>query len=329
MTWSRPRCRAPLPLLLAALLAGVLGPAGGLVSAQVQGTVPTEAGPAPHWRFQRHDPESLKQLGGGDLTAGLNKLGEVGFELFIVTSANDQGAAGWFYLRQPPWITPMPRPSLEYRALDDPQIAQLGKGNYADGLISLENDGWRLVAITLTKGGGSGWTYFMRERPATSPAAASPSVPAVGEPQAQSAAPPGAPATPPASPAPAADFSSPRSAVDTLIAVAAARDADLLSKCFAETAAKEFTPLRTRAASAKDLDDLAALFAGAAVTGDKVKANRMAVVSVRQRPGPARSTQPPRQPAVRVGAARIRSPSALPSWICPLSPIRSSVIWPS
>ena len=107
--------RAARALVLAALIAGALGPTPAPVSAQVQGRTPTEAGQAPYWRFQRHDLESLRQLGGGDLTAGLNKLGEVGFELFIVTSGNDQGAAGWLYLRQSPWTTPRPRPAMEYR----------------------------------------------------------------------------------------------------------------------------------------------------------------------------------------------------------------------
>ncbi len=277
--------RAARALVLAALIAGALGPTPAPVSAQVQGRTPTEAGQAPYWRFQRHDLESLRQLGGGDLTAGLNKLGEVGFELFIVTSGNDQGAAGWLYLRQSPWTTPMPRPAMEYRVLDDPQITALGNGNYADGLTSLGRDGWQLVAITVAKGGGSGWSFFMRERPAAVPAA--PPAPVPGDPPAQSAAPSATPAPAPVpsgvSPAPAADFASPRAAVQTLIAAAAARDAQLLSQCFAETAAKEFAPLRTRTASAKELDDLAALFEGAAVTEDRVKANRTATVAVKLR----------------------------------------------
>lgn len=297
MTRSRNHGRARRPLVpaavFAALLAAIFGSAFAPfpAQAQVQGRTPTEAGQAPYWRFQRHDLESLRQLGGGDLTAGLNKLGEVGFELFIVTSGNDQGAAGWLYLRQSPWTTPMPRPGLEYRVLDDPQITGLGNGNYADGLTSLGRDGWQLVAITVAKGGASGWTFFMRERPAAAPVASPAPVPA--DPPAQSAGPAATPAPTPtaaptplpsgASPGPAADFSSPRAAVQTLIAAAAARDAQLLSQCFAETAAKEFAPLRARTASVRELDDLAALFEGATVTEERAKVNRTATVAVKLR----------------------------------------------
>lgn len=265
MAW-RPT-RSPLRtagLVLAVVLAGI----GGPTSAQIQGTTPTDAGPAPHWRFLRHDPEGLKQLGGGDLTAGLNRLGEGGFELFIVTSANDQGGPGWFYLRQSPWIAPRERPKLEYRVLDDPQIVQLGQGDYADGLAALGKDGWHLVAITTTKGGGAGWSYFSRERPAAPPPTTSPT-PEVGELPTQAA------------PAAVADFSTPRSAVQTLITAAAARDMELLSRCFADSAAEEFTPLRTRSASAKDLDDLAGLFQDAAITAERIEGDRTATVTVK------------------------------------------------
>lgn len=250
-------------LMLAVLLAGIGGPA----PAQIQGTTPTDAGPAPYWRLLRHDPEGLKQLGGGDLTAGLSLLGEGGFELFIVTSANDQGGPGWFYLRQSPWIAPRERPKLEYRVLDDPQIAQLGQGDYAHGFAALGKDGWQLVAITTTKGGGAGWSYFSRERPAAPPPPSS--VPAMGEFPTQAA------------PAAVADFSTPRLAVQSLMTAAAARDIAVLSQCFADSAAEEFTSLRTRNASAKDLDDLAGIFQGAAITAERMEGDRTATVTVK------------------------------------------------
>jgi hypothetical protein len=35
---------------------------------------PTDAGPSSHWRFLRHDRDSLRQLGGGEMVAGMNTL---------------------------------------------------------------------------------------------------------------------------------------------------------------------------------------------------------------------------------------------------------------
>ncbi len=53
------------------------------------------------------------------------------------------------------------------------------------------------------------------------------------------------------------DFSTPQAAVESLISAAVARDAELLSKCFADNAPGEFAKLRDKTASQKDLDELA------------------------------------------------------------------------
>jgi hypothetical protein len=63
------------------------------------------------------------------------------------------------------------------------------------------------------------------------------------------------------------DFSTPKAAVETFIAAAAARDADLLSRCIADTAPREFAKLRDRTASKEDLDGLAKLMRGGVITG--------------------------------------------------------------
>lgn len=127
------------------------------------GSAPREGVPTSHWTFVRHDPVSLKELGGGDVVKGMNRLGEQGFELFLVTTSDDTGKAGWFYFRQSPWNLPVPRPKLEYRQMDDTEINALAPASYNDALDKIAQDGWQLIAITTTKGGGTGWTYFMRE----------------------------------------------------------------------------------------------------------------------------------------------------------------------
>lgn len=246
--------------------------------AQMHGTAPTDAGPAPHWRFVRHDPTTLKQLGGGDMTAGMNKLGDVGYELFI-TTANDLGATGWLYFRQSPWIAPMQRPKFEYKVLDDQAITDLGHNSFGDGLTKLENEGWQLLAITSDKGGGAGWHFFFREKAAMA-LGSSAAAPSVSGDQAVNNQ-PGNPRSESQAAEAADDFSTPRAAVQTLIAGATSRNVDLLSKCFADNASDEFTTLRTKTAAQKDLDDLATLFQGATVTNERIKGERKAIVSVK------------------------------------------------
>ncbi|WP_295436985.1 hypothetical protein [uncultured Thiodictyon sp.] len=248
------------------ILINLLACGAEVALAQPPAATPTDAGPSAHWRFLRHDPDSLARLGGGDMVAGMNKLGEVGFELFIVTTANDQGAAGWLYFRQSPWHRPLPQPSIEYKLIDDQGITDLGPNSFADGLIKLENDGWQLAAIT-TRNGGAGWHFFFRNKVAM-----------IRDKSAGAAA--AAPRSPGAAPA-AGNFSTPRAAVQTLIAAATARNGELLSHCFADSAAEEFTSLRSQTASQKDLDDLATLFQGATVTDEQIKDDRHATVSVK------------------------------------------------
>jgi hypothetical protein len=254
----------PLAGLFAALL--VMGPA----APQHPGTTPTDAGPAPHWRYLRHDPASLMRLGDGDLQAGLNRLGEVGMELFLVTTANPEGAAGWLYFRQAPWTSPLPQPRVEYKVLDDPAITSAGDGDYGSGLNHLARQGWTLVAITTTAGGGVGFSYFLRDQ-STDGRLGSTSPP---EPAAA-----GVPRTPPG-PA-SADFSTPRAALATLLAAAAAQDVSLLARCFAPSAAEEFAPLRDGTASAESLAELAALFAGATIGDEVLQGPEQATVGLR------------------------------------------------
>ncbi|WP_295622591.1 hypothetical protein [uncultured Lamprocystis sp.] len=237
---------------------------------------PTDAGSSSHWRFLRHDRDSLRQLGGGDMVAGMNTLGEVGYELFIVTTMNDQGADGWLYFRQAPWNRPMPQPPIEYKVIDDQGITDLGQDSFADGLITLANDRWQLAAITTKKGGGTGWHFFYRDKVVMTPdhTAGSPSA-AVPSDQ------PDDPRSAPLSTSAEPDFSTPRAAVQTLITAATARNVDLLSHCFADSAAEEFKPLRSKTATQADLDGLATLLQGATVTDIQIEGGRQATVSVK------------------------------------------------
>jgi hypothetical protein len=56
------------------------------------------------------------------------------------------------------------------------------------------------------------------------------------------------------------DFSTPKAAVETFFAAAAARDVDVLSRCFAETSPAEFDALRKKQLSRSDLDAVAKQF---------------------------------------------------------------------
>ena len=76
------------------------------------------------------------------------------------------------------------------------------------------------------------------------------------------------------------DFSSPRGVVETLIEAAASRDKEVISKCFADDAAKEFKALRDKTATDTELGKLATFFAGAKVGEAKIEKDR-AVVEVK------------------------------------------------
>jgi len=56
------------------------------------------------------------------------------------------------------------------------------------------------------------------------------------------------------------DFSTPRAAVETFFAAAAARDADLLSRCFGDTGPSEFDQIRKKQVPSDGLDHMAKLF---------------------------------------------------------------------
>lgn len=76
------------------------------------------------------------------------------------------------------------------------------------------------------------------------------------------------------------DFSTPKAAVETFIAAATSRDADLLSQCFDASGPNEFRKLREKTASQKDLDGLATFAQGAQVLDTKEKGD-LARVSVK------------------------------------------------
>lgn len=124
--------------------------------------IPTDTQNA-HWQHLVRDDEMLAQSGGGEVNAGMSRLGAVGYELFIVTTSNPQGAAGFHFFRRSPWIQPVQRPRFEHQRLSQSEIGDLAEGLFDDGLIALERVGWRLVAITHTEGGGVGWYYFSRD----------------------------------------------------------------------------------------------------------------------------------------------------------------------
>ncbi len=94
----------------------------------------------------------------------MNKLGDSGYELFIVTSVLESGAAGFQYFRRPPWNKSSERPRLEHRRLDTDGITKLGEGSFGDGLTKVENEGWRLIAVTTDMKGAVGFHYFMRPK---------------------------------------------------------------------------------------------------------------------------------------------------------------------
>lgn len=110
----------------------------------------------------RHTDETLTKLGGGTFDAGINKLGAQGFELVIVTSIQDTGAAGFYYFKRPSLPADAPRIALEYKRLDSAEIEKLGNANFDAGLTTIEQEGWELVAVTVNIKGGSGFHYFKR-----------------------------------------------------------------------------------------------------------------------------------------------------------------------
>ncbi|WP_020469784.1 hypothetical protein [Zavarzinella formosa] len=112
----------------------------------------------------RRDEETLRKLGGDSIDAGLNKYGELGYELMLVTSIQETGAAGFHYLKRQPWTAATPRPVFEYKRLDSGQIEKLGGDNFDAGLASLEKENWELVALTTNIKGGAGFHYFKRTK---------------------------------------------------------------------------------------------------------------------------------------------------------------------
>lgn len=140
-------------------------PVAAIALLVVQGSAQTEILPTNKTvQHLRLDEETLRKLGGDSIDAGLNKLGTVGFELFVVTSIQETGAAGFHYLKRQPWTAATPRPMFEYKRLDSAQIEKLGGGMFDAGIGSLEKDDWELMALTTNSKGGAGYHYFKRAK---------------------------------------------------------------------------------------------------------------------------------------------------------------------
>lgn len=234
---------------------------GSVAFAQRMGTAPDSAPNSSNFEYVRRDLDALSKLGGGDAIAGMNKLGDLSYELYIVTTVNDQGAPGWFIFRKFPWNLPIDRPKFEYRQLDSGSIATLANNSFDDGLTKLSREGWQLMAITNQKAGGIGWYYFMHEKQANQnqlPTSAAP--PTEGN-----------------LPIAAGDFSSPKASIQTFISAATTKNVDLLSKCFGDDAAEEFKALKNKTATQKDLDELAEMFNGAKVEGEETSGTKSTV----------------------------------------------------
>ena len=76
------------------------------------------------------------------------------------------------------------------------------------------------------------------------------------------------------------DFSTPRAAVETFFAAAAARDADVLSRCFSEDSPREFESARKKQIPSEGLDHLAKEF-GVGKVVDVKQNETKAVVEVK------------------------------------------------
>ncbi len=127
-----------------------------------EGRRPDDSGSNATWEHVRVDEAQLKERGDGSVDEGMNRLGERGYELFIVTSVSETGAAGFHYFKRPPWNRPLGRPVFQYRRIDTGGIAELGDGVFQEGLNKIEREGWELVAVTTTNKGTVGFHYFKR-----------------------------------------------------------------------------------------------------------------------------------------------------------------------
>lgn len=133
---------------------------------------PTEPAAVTYWQHVRLDEPELKELGKGSVEAGMNKLGDAGCTLMLVTSQTETGTAGFHYFKRPPWNKPTPRPKYEFKRIAVHDIMELGQGKFATGMQAVEREGWELVAVTTSKNGAVGFHYFMR--PKQQPAAKTP-----------------------------------------------------------------------------------------------------------------------------------------------------------
>jgi hypothetical protein len=129
------------------------------------GSAPTDNPNSQTWQHVRRDEKELNDLGGGSFEKGMNSLGDMGYELFIVTSVVESGKAGYHFFRRPPCCPPgMQRPRIEYKRMDTGEISGAGNGSYQIGLAKIDADGWELVAVTFTAQGAVGHHYFKRAK---------------------------------------------------------------------------------------------------------------------------------------------------------------------
>lgn len=158
-------------LLVVLMLTGCLLQAPGVVAQQtgsatpMMGTPPTDNPNSTTWQYVRKDEAELTNMGGGSVERGMNLLGDMGYELFIVTSSMDSGKAGYHFFRRPPCCPPgMQRPKTEYRRADTGEIMKEGNGSYQDGLNKIDTNLWELIAVTSTAQGAVGFHYFKRPK---------------------------------------------------------------------------------------------------------------------------------------------------------------------
>jgi hypothetical protein len=114
-------------------------------------------------RLWQLEESEIKNMGNGSFDAGLNEVGRLGYQLFIVTSELESGRVGFHLFTVPRWNLPMPAPTYEFKRIDRESIDKLGNGKLTDGFKVLEGEGWNLSTVTTIKNGAIGWYYFERE----------------------------------------------------------------------------------------------------------------------------------------------------------------------
>ena len=100
-------------------------PAAGAATAPAAGAAAAPS-TAAYWQHVRFDEPELKELGKGSVEAGMNRLGDAGCVLFIVTCQAETGTPGFHYFKRPPWNKLTPRPQYEFKRITANDIIELG-----------------------------------------------------------------------------------------------------------------------------------------------------------------------------------------------------------